>query len=950
MKHINLLIFFLSLLYVSSLSAVPTFGKKIEGVRYSLSASPTKDGGMIISGISFNSDSTIIIKTDRYGQELWRKYFEGYGSLSGLGYYFSTDINQTEDGGYIFINIIKKQDAQISIFKLDRTGEIVWTKIYDNEGDDVSREVLVTHDGGFMFLYRNKAISYMVKTDSIGNEQWVVTDTLSGFTNYDLQIRQTKDKGYIFGRRTVLIKYDQFGNKIWKMWNSRYIRDKVEELSRGGFILVSKRNHTVERTDSLGSTIWRTRIDETLGDFTIDSYDNIIAVGKKITKLDTSGNIIWQKDIPFLEVSDIYTEDDGNIILTGRLDNFSGFVARYDSVGEATFLILTRPQSGERLEGATRYNIEWVAPGLGEILIEWQNEEHMGWNLIAQVPDSLKIYNWITPARHSIKNKVRISSVADQNIFSQNKTYFSIGAKSYDYIAINEIFMYFATDGMGSYDRFNLEAGFFWPGGQDATQVAVFEDGPLWGGLVNGDTLVHGSTYRQGLQPGNIIEEGVAVDPDSPDFGIYKVRPDWILLPDSPLKERLEYDWNHWPVHLGAPWIDEDGDGNYNPQIDRPDIRGDEMNWMVMNDLDSVKTKNLYGADPIGIEVQLAISGYNTDNDLKDVVFKRYKHINKSDNTVDSMYFAYWADVDLGDAGDDYVGTDMSLNMLYSFNGDNDDPIYPGVPPAIGYVLLQGPLISSVPSDSAFAFNRWHLGYENLKMTSTMMFINGDPLYADPSLGTNGGSRAFWNIMRGKAGNGGSKINPLTEKAALFVAPGSPVEATGWYEGAGWPNGPRSGDRRMVMSSGPVTFAPGDSQEVVYAIILARGEDRLDSITKLKEKAVAIREFYYTGQLPTAIKETDPSVLPFKFSLSQNYPNPFNPSTIINYELRIMNEVKLVVYDVLGREVKTLVDKTQQAGKYKVTFNATGFASGVYYYKLKAGKSFEKTRKMLLLR
>jgi Secretion system C-terminal sorting domain len=86
------------------------------------------------------------------------------------------------------------------------------------------------------------------------------------------------------------------------------------------------------------------------------------------------------------------------------------------------------------------------------------------------------------------------------------------------------------------------------------------------------------------------------------------------------------------------------------------------------------------------------------------------------------------------------------------------------------------------------------------------------------------------------------------------------------------------------------------------------------------------------------------------FALSQNYPNPFNPSTIINYELRIMNEVKLVVYDVLGRKIKTLVNKTQPAGKYKVTFDASGFASGVYYYKLKAGDKFEQTRKMLLLR
>jgi Secretion system C-terminal sorting domain len=101
----------------------------------------------------------------------------------------------------------------------------------------------------------------------------------------------------------------------------------------------------------------------------------------------------------------------------------------------------------------------------------------------------------------------------------------------------------------------------------------------------------------------------------------------------------------------------------------------------------------------------------------------------------------------------------------------------------------------------------------------------------------------------------------------------------------------------------------------------------------------------------SAIDDNDDGKLnPNKFSLFQNYPNPFNPETIINYELRIMNDVKLIVYDVLGREVKTLVDKTQQAGKYKVVFNAAGFASGVYYYQLKAGDKFETTRKMLLLR
>jgi photosystem II stability/assembly factor-like uncharacterized protein len=133
----------------------------------------------------------------------------------------------------------------------------------------------------------------------------------------------------------------------------------------------------------------------------------------------------------------------------------------------------------------------------------------------------------------------------------------------------------------------------------------------------------------------------------------------------------------------------------------------------------------------------------------------------------------------------------------------------------------------------------------------------------------------------------------------------------------------------------------GISTETVYQLSYSWSD---------KTRYLATSDGIYTDALYTVLPENGEERSVESFALSQNYPNPFNPSTIINYELRIMNEVKLVVYDVLGREVKTLVDETQQAGKYKVTFNAVNLASGVYYYKLKAGKQFEKTRKMLLLR
>jgi len=88
---------------------------------------------------------------------------------------------------------------------------------------------------------------------------------------------------------------------------------------------------------------------------------------------------------------------------------------------------------------------------------------------------------------------------------------------------------------------------------------------------------------------------------------------------------------------------------------------------------------------------------------------------------------------------------------------------------------------------------------------------------------------------------------------------------------------------------------------------------------------------------------------PNDFHLSQNYPNPFNPKTIISYHLKVNSNVNLTIFDVYGREVKTLVNKTEPAGKYNVIFDAEDLASGVYYYKLRTGKEYTKTKKMLLV-
>jgi hypothetical protein len=97
----------------------------------------------------------------------------------------------------------------------------------------------------------------------------------------------------------------------------------------------------------------------------------------------------------------------------------------------------------------------------------------------------------------------------------------------------------------------------------------------------------------------------------------------------------------------------------------------------------------------------------------------------------------------------------------------------------------------------------------------------------------------------------------------------------------------------------------------------------------------------------TAVKK-DNLVLT-KYELYQNYPNPFNPSTTINYSLPKSGLVTLKVYDILGREVKTLVNTYKAAGSYDVSFNASNLASGIYIYQLKSG-NFVSTKKLVLLK
>ncbi len=89
--------------------------------------------------------------------------------------------------------------------------------------------------------------------------------------------------------------------------------------------------------------------------------------------------------------------------------------------------------------------------------------------------------------------------------------------------------------------------------------------------------------------------------------------------------------------------------------------------------------------------------------------------------------------------------------------------------------------------------------------------------------------------------------------------------------------------------------------------------------------------------------------VPTQFSLEQNYPNPFNPSTIIRYSIPVEGKVKIKIFDILGREVSTLLDRNHKAGNYSIEFDGSNLSSGIYFYRLRCG-NFIETMKMIFLR
>lgn len=485
------------------------------------------------------------------------------------------------------------------------------------------------------------------------------------------------------------------------------------------------------------------------------------------------------------------------------------------------------------------------------------------------------------------------------------------------YINANTLLMFVTNHGnfcRDLSDVFGYDAGTFWP----FNTVADIESGlldnyclyasGLWvGGKVADEVRIIISEYSDEYVPGPMVG-GTFVE-DNPAFKVYK------LYSDS-LEDNPNDDYTNWPVSQGAP---VDGEG-------KPAMIGDQMLWSVYNDADPDQHTNDAGeTEPLGLEVRHTTFAFDRQDALGNIVFLRFQVFNKGGNTIDSCFLSLWSDPDLGGAGDDLVGCDTNLSVGFVYNATNNDQQYGSEPPAVGYDFFQGPLeFTGDDADTARMWDTTFAGYRNLGMSSFNKYING----TDPDNFTQ-----TYNYMRGLNRDG--SVYTFDGNPTKYFVSGDPVKGTGDLDF-------NPADRRFMMSTGPITFAPGDSTEILAAIIVGDGINRKSSVSVMKfydRFAQNTYEANFEVLEPPAAPVVTPAVDDNRITLSwttisQDQPGsyPFEGYTVWQGETPSGPWTQVVNFDIVNT-IEDIVDETIDpgSGALEIRLVKDGSNQGVYH-------------------
>lgn len=478
---------------------------------------------------------------------------------------------------------------------------------------------------------------------------------------------------------------------------------------------------------------------------------------------------------------------------------------------------------------------------------------------------------------------------------------------------------------------------------------AIFLATLQMGGLVGGEYRIVGSNYGPfEFWPGPLDETGRPPEDCAEYDRIYSIS-----------RDSLEYFERtgeatrgiaEWPAHLGAPVLDGDGVAqNYNLQEgDRPALIGDQMLWWVMNDAGN--SKGWMSTPPLPLEIQMTAFAFDGNERFQDhpmanalipvlqnATFYRYRLRYMGNEPLESAWFSIWTDFDFG-AQDNYIGSDPSLGLGLVYNGDDFDEDYGRLkgygtpPPALGYDFFRGPVLlpDSLDNDNDGVTDE---AGERGGATRFLMHSHNSTPDGWPST-----PKQAHDLLRGIWRDG----TPLTYggggyrsgSRAHFMYSGNPPVF--WSEenvdGRGGRN--TSGYRHFNISTGPFRMEPGDTEDIYLGILWSQGRDRLDSVYKLKFDDALVQSVFDELIQPYRAEEPPP---PTNYALVHHYPSPVLDRGTVTFQLPQQEHVRLIIYDVLGREVRRLVDEIRPAGSHRVDFEVGDLSSGVYLYELQAG-------------
>jgi hypothetical protein len=491
--------------------------------------------------------------------------------------------------------------------------------------------------------------------------------------------------------------------------------------------------------------------------------------------------------------------------------------------------------------------------------------------------------------------------------------------------------------------RTNNTPGLEWP--KNSGKFAVFTTGLTVAAYVNNQLRMSAALYNGEYVPGYCVN---SVLQTNTNFKLYRVtRGD---------NQNTNPDWANWGlmVPYGAPFKDNNSNGVYEPAIDVPGIKDAAQTvFICMTDADvSVHTPSEGfggGTAPMFNEVHFTSWCYDNSG-YEYIQFFKWVVINKNTTAWDSTIFSIVSDPDLGVVEDDYIGCDSSRNLGYCYNADNSDGdgsgrTYGANPPAVGMMFFN--CSGSNSKLTSFCY---------IGRSSNITICErepSNPLHA-------------YNYMKGFKRDGTPWVIPNTNppQTTKFIYSGEPETNSGWTEYNGRINNcdgsltgeltvpSPAGDRKFIMNYSPsvVTINPGDSQVIMAAQLINRGNNNLNSVTRLKELSDVAKNLCQNGFV-IGINPIS-SEVPNRYRLHQNYPNPFNPVTKIKFEIPVWNgrdRSALIIYDALGREITTLVDEKLNAGVYSIDWDGTNYPSGVYFYQLTSG-SYSETKKMVMIK